>query len=166
VKKLFLAFSLIGLLSCGDEEKVKVPKDLLPPAKLTSILADIHLAESRVELMRVSPDTATVVFKRLQAEIFKKQNVSEKDFLKTYDFYLNNIKELDKIYERLVDTLGMREIKVSSTKPSTADTTGASELVDTTGAAELKKEKMLKIRKQMQERKADSKANPQTETKL
>ena len=141
MKKLFLAFSLIGLLSCGDEENVKVPKDLLPPAKLTSILADIHLAESRVEQMRVSPDTANVVFKRLQTEIFNKHKVSEKEFSKTYDFYLNHISELDKIYEGLVDTLGMREIKISSTSPA-----------DTTGSSESKKEKMRKLRKQMQER--------------
>ena len=122
MKKLFLAFSLFGLLSCSEEKQPKAPADLLPPAKLTSILADIHIAESRVELMRVSPDTANVIFKRLQEEIFQKHQVNQAEFTKTYDYYLNNINALDKIYEGLVDTLGMREIQATAS-PNTPETT-------------------------------------------
>ena len=113
MKKLFLAFCSVALLGCG-EEKVKLPAGLLPPAKITSILADIHIAESRVELMRVSPDTADVVFRRLQKEIFKKHKVSEAEFNKTYDYYIDNIAALDKVYEGLIDTLTMREVRLTS----------------------------------------------------
>ena len=115
MKKLFLAFCSVALLGCS-EEKAKLPADLLPPAKITSILADIHIAESRVELMRVSPDTANVVFKRLQKDIFKKHKVSEAEFTKTYNYYLDNIGALDKVYEGLVDTLTMREVRLTSEK--------------------------------------------------
>ena len=58
MKKLFLAFSLIGLLSCGDEEKVKVPKDLLPPAKLTSIdfkYFDLFAGAQELDVNLVTP---------------------------------------------------------------------------------------------------------------
>lgn len=114
MKKLFLAFSLLGLLSCAEDEKPEIPADLLPAARLSSILADIHIAESRVEQMRLSPDTASVVYKRLQTDIFKKHHVTEAEFSRTYDFYLDHINELDKVYEGLVDTLGMREIKATT----------------------------------------------------
>lgn len=115
MKKLFLPIIAVALLGCS-EEKAKLPAGLLPPAKITSILADIHIAESRVELMHVSPDTAEAAFNQLQAEIFKKHHVSEAEFTKTYKYYLDNINALDKVYEGLVDTLTMREVKLSSKK--------------------------------------------------
>ncbi|MFC5270363.1 DUF4296 domain-containing protein [Adhaeribacter terreus] len=108
-----MIFSLVGLFSCAEEKK-KLPAGLLPPAKLTSILADIHIAEAQVEEMRLSPDTAKVMFNRLQADVLKKYGVSEKQFTKTYTYYLNNLKDLDKIYEGLIDTLAMREVQMSS----------------------------------------------------
>ncbi len=113
MKKLFLAFSLIWLLGCG-KEKEEAPADLLPQGKLTSILADIHIAESRVEMMRISPDSAQVVFKRLQKEILNKHKVTDSQFLKTYTYYLNHVQALDKMYEGLVDSLGMREINMET----------------------------------------------------
>ena len=121
-----MIFSLIGLFSCAEEKK-KLPAGLLPPAKLTSILADIHIAEAQVENMRLSPDTAKVVFDRLQADVLKKYGVPEKQFTKTYTYYLNHLNDLDKIYEGLVDTLTMREVQLSSkggsagAKPDSAD---------------------------------------------
>ena len=113
MKTHFLLFTLLALVGCA-EKKPQKPADLLAPGKLTSILADIHIAESRVEEMRVHPDTAKVVFTRLQKEIYQKQGVTEKEFNKTYDYYLNHVAELDKIYEALIDTLGMREVRMNS----------------------------------------------------
>ncbi|MBK0404700.1 DUF4296 domain-containing protein [Adhaeribacter sp. BT258] len=133
-----MIFSLFGLFSCAEEKK-KLPAGLLPPAKLTSILADIHIAEAQVENMRLSPDTAKVVFNRLQAEVLKKYGVPEKQFDKTYTYYLNNLNDLDKIYESLIDTLTMREVQFTSKggntgmKPDSAkpDSANAKKMPDT-----------------------------------
>jgi hypothetical protein len=151
VKKLFLAFSLTGLLLGCAEEKEKVPAGLLPEAKLISILADIHIAESRVELSRYSPDTSGVIFKQLQQEIYKKHHVSEAQFNKTYNYYLEHITALDKIYERLVDTLGMREIKAPATikEPVKADSNDRFSTDSTLKSHRLRKiETMKRIRAQ------------------
>ena len=114
-----MIFSLVSLFSCAEEKK-KLPAGLLPPAKLTSILADIHIAEAQVENMGLTPDTAKVAFNRLQKEVLKKHGVSKKNFDKTYSYYLNNLNQLDKIYEALVDTLGMREVQFTSKNGKTA----------------------------------------------
>lgn len=113
MKKFFLIISLSGFLSCSDKTEEK-PADLLPPEKLTSILADIHLAETRVEKMGLQPDTAKVIFKRLQKEALLKHEVSEEEFQKSYAYYQEHLVQLDKIYEALIDTLGMREIKLTT----------------------------------------------------
>ncbi|KAA9346027.1 DUF4296 domain-containing protein [Adhaeribacter soli] len=113
MKQHFLLFTLLALVSCA-EKKPQKPAGLVAPGKLTSILADIHIAESRVEEMRVHPDTAKVVFNRLQKEIFQKQGVTETEFNKTYNYYQDHVAELDKVYEALVDTLGMREVRLNS----------------------------------------------------
>ena len=115
MKKKLLSLSLLGLLSCASDKKPEVPAGLLPPEKLTSILADIHIAEAQLETIHLGVDTAKVVFEQMQLDILKKRGVSKKEFDKTYDYYLNkNLSALDKIYEGLVDTLGMREVKFSS----------------------------------------------------
>jgi hypothetical protein len=115
VKKKLLSLCLLGLLSCATDKKPELPPGLLPPEKLTSILADIHIAEAQLETVHLGVDTAKVVFEQMQLDILKKRGVSKKDFDKTYDYYLNkNLSALDKIYEGLVDTLGMREVKFSS----------------------------------------------------
>ena len=115
MKKKLLSLSLLGLLSCASDNKPEIPPGLIPPEKLTSILADIHVAEAQLETVHLGVDTAKIVFNRMQEDIFKKRGVSKKDFDKTYDYYLNkNLSALDQIYEGLVDTLGMREVKFGS----------------------------------------------------
>ena len=115
MKKKLLSLSLLGLLSCAQDKKPEVPPGLIPPDKLTTILADIHIAEAQLETIHLGVDTAKVVFNRMQEDIFKKRGVTRKEFDKTYDYYLNkNLSALDQIYEGLVDTLGMREVKISA----------------------------------------------------
>ena len=120
MRKLFFVLLLTGTFGCAGK-KAKMPAGLLEPGQLTSILADIHILESRVEAMQLHPDTAQVYFKRRQEDVFKKHGISKKQFDRTYDYYLEDLVNLDKIYEALVDTLSMREINLASTvKPETA----------------------------------------------
>ena len=62
MKKKLLSLSLLGLLGCASDNKPEVPPGLLPPEKLTSILADIHIAEAQLESIHLGADTAKVVF--------------------------------------------------------------------------------------------------------
>ena len=72
-------------------------------------MADIHIAEARLESAGISSDTAEAVFRKMQQDILKKHQVTEKDFNISYQYYLRNLNELDKIYEKVIDSLSARE---------------------------------------------------------
>lgn len=89
------------------------PPDVIPEPKMTSMLVELHIAEARVDRMGVVTDTAAIYYKKAQQEIFKKNKVTEKQFYKSYDYYLHNVSELDKIYARVVDSLSLKEVETS-----------------------------------------------------
>ena len=84
---------------------------------MTGILFDVHVAEAQVENMGLVLDTSNIVFKNEQKKIFKKHKISEKEFYNSYNYYLDNVGELDKIYEKVVDSLSFSEVKASGPKP-------------------------------------------------
>lgn len=86
-----------------------MPENLIPESKMVRILADIHLAEAQVESTVAYPDTALMAFAKLQKNIWKKHDVTEEQFRNTYHYYSTNIKEMDRLYEIITDTLIARE---------------------------------------------------------
>lgn len=112
---LFLLFSS-SVFACTSPVS-PAPDDLIPTEKMTSILVDVHVAEARIESMGLMLDTGAVHYKKLQQEIFKKHNISEKTFQKSYKHYLDNVSELDKIYEKVVDSLSLAETKAGAISP-------------------------------------------------
>jgi hypothetical protein len=120
VKKL-LFILLAGLLIQACTSPVApAPANLIPEKKMTAILVDIHIAETQVENMGLPHDTAMIFFQNQQQEIFKKHQVEAQDFFRSYDYYVTNVSELDKIYEKVVDSLSVKEVEAS--RPAAAPT--------------------------------------------
>ncbi|GAB3815404.1 DUF4296 domain-containing protein [Pontibacter rugosus] len=91
---------------------------MIPQDKMVRILADIHTTESIIEGNVMYPDTALMVFNQQQALIFERYGVSKEQFKETYTYYLNNLKQMDALYETVVDTLSLRETKANPDKGS------------------------------------------------
>nr|WP_262914622.1 DUF4296 domain-containing protein [Pontibacter vulgaris] len=98
------------MLGC-QKQTPKPPENLVTKEKMVQILADVHEAEARIESKMNYPDTAMMTFNHAQKLILKKHGVSEKKFRDTYDYYLEHLVEMDKLYEIIIDTLSVRESK-------------------------------------------------------
>ena len=107
------------LTGCGQSTE-KRPADLLPEQQMVQILADVHIAEARIENHILYPDTALMVFNKEQKQILAQHGVDEEEFRKTYRYYLDNLGQMDRLYEIILDTLSVREAKLRAT-----DSTGA-----------------------------------------
>jgi len=94
------------------------PSDLVPDQKMVSILIDLHVAEAQVERLGLITDSGAIHYKNLQQAIFRKHKIKEKEFYKSYDYYLHNVSELDKIYEKVVDSLSVLEVEFKEPKDS------------------------------------------------
>jgi hypothetical protein len=114
VKKSFLIF-LAGLLLQACTSPIDpAPAGLIPEKKMTAILVDIHIAEARIENLGLPQDTGSVHYQRLQQELFKKHKITADRFYKSFDYYVTNVSELDKIYEKVVDSLSVKEVEAAS----------------------------------------------------
>jgi hypothetical protein len=124
VKKLFCILFCLSLVGCKQQDQQK-PAHLLSRDKMVQILADVHTAEATVEHQVVYPDTALMTFNYLERQILKKHDVKEQDFRDTYNYYLENLKEMDLLYEIIIDTLSVRESKArakAGQQPTPVDT--------------------------------------------
>jgi hypothetical protein len=97
-----------------NKKQAKAPANLIPKDKMVQILADVHIAEAQVESQIIYPDTAIMAFNYKEKEIFRKHGVTEQKFRKTYQYYKDNLKEMDALYEVIVDTLSLRETKLNT----------------------------------------------------
>jgi hypothetical protein len=106
VKKYFLIF-LVFCYSCIRPEKP--PEDVIPRDTMAAILVDIHIAESKVSVKSIRPDSAHIYYNLHKKEIFNKYKVPEERFEKSFEYYMRNLTEMDQIYAVVVDSLSLRE---------------------------------------------------------
>lgn len=101
----FLLLSGLFVSACGapDEDR---PDNLLDEDRMVDILIDVHLAETRVSRMGLSSsDSANVVYKRLENQLFKKHGVDTTTYQKSYIYYSSHPREMEVIYKRIVAKL-------------------------------------------------------------
>ena len=103
MRKLIIIFSII-ISSCSqdDSEGPKLSKD-----QMVNIMIEIHLAEGKVSQTRMPLDSSLSYFLYMQREIFKRNQVDSADYVQSMNYYSENIKELDKIYEAVLDSLNL-----------------------------------------------------------
>ena len=118
MKNFFLVLLLSLLFYTCTSPVSPPPPGLLSDQKMVSILIDLHVAEAKVERLGVMTDSGAIYYKNLQKAVFKKHKITEKEFFKNYDYYLVNVSELDKIYEKVIDSLSMREVNFNKSLDS------------------------------------------------
>jgi hypothetical protein len=109
-----LLFSLIfGSIGCSIDS----PLGLIPKDKMANILAEIHLAETKAHSLDISnSDTTNVIFRKLEAEIFKKYQVDTSSYYKSYRYYLIEPEQFSDIYKDVIE-----KIKIQNKIDSLAD---------------------------------------------
>ena len=72
---------------------------------MVNILIDIHLLEERVDQLNISEDSSNSIYRILENDIFKKHSVSEEEYRKSYSYYFFDPKQIDEIYQSIIDSL-------------------------------------------------------------
>ncbi|QMU28502.1 DUF4296 domain-containing protein [Adhaeribacter radiodurans] len=116
MKYFFLVLTLFLLIRCAPAGEPK-PAHLLSEEEMTSIMIDVHLAEAQIENAGLPPDSGDAVYRKMHREILQKHQVKEADFNNSYQYYLRNLNGLDKIYEKVIDSLTVRETLSKAKQP-------------------------------------------------
>ncbi|WP_190300383.1 DUF4296 domain-containing protein [Rufibacter hautae] len=101
----------LALLSCTPEPEK--PADLISEQKMTRIMIDVHLTEAAIGRTITHYDSSRVAYREAHKLILKRHAVSDSAFKHSYDFYLSNPAQMDKIYEVVLDSLSLREAKLT-----------------------------------------------------
>jgi hypothetical protein len=110
---LFLA-PLVLLIGCKQEEK---PARLLTEEEMTRILMDIYIGEEKINRLNLRRDSAEKIFEQAAPLVFRISGVSDSLFRESYNYYVAHPRELEKIYSILVDSLNLREQKLTASQP-------------------------------------------------
>ncbi len=105
--------SLFFEVSCGTKKTEE--GRTLSHAEMVSTLMDVYLAEQKASFITAQHDSSELLFKQLNAKVFASHNIQDSVFKKSFDYYLARPKELEAIYTTLLDSLNLRERKITST---------------------------------------------------
>ena len=72
-------------------------------------LKDLYLLETKVKDLRVSNDSAQVIFDYYEAELFKEHNMDSTLYRKSFKYYMSDVQGMTKIYEIIADSLSLEE---------------------------------------------------------
>lgn len=111
-----LLLGLVLTVACDpDAGAPPAPADLLTPATLVPLLADLHVAEARAQHSARAADTVQALYHQQEAAIFRRRGLSAGRFQRSYAYYAGRPTALEAIYAALTDTLAMRQVRLRAT---------------------------------------------------
>ena len=108
-KRLVLVLCcFLGIACDRSEELVPPPVDLLNKQQMTSLLIDLHLAEAKMSYTNVrSADSLEILYRNYEYAIFEEHGVTDSTYLRSYEYYLDHMEEMEKIYAAVVDSFSV-----------------------------------------------------------
>lgn len=106
MQKLWIVFVLMGLAGCGSPKK---PQGVLTHAQLAALLVDIYTGEARLDALPVAKDSSIRFFIPFERKMLQAKGIPDSILKTTYSYYLANPKELEQVYDAVIDTLLLRE---------------------------------------------------------
>ena len=106
LKNLFLTV-LVILCACSTDQ---TPKDLIEQEKMIMVMTEIHLLETKIKSINISPqDSTQAVFDHYERLLFEDFGISQDQYERSFNYYVDHPNEFEKIYSAVVDTLMQRE---------------------------------------------------------
>lgn len=109
-KYLFTAALTVLVFSC-KEPKEEIPNNVLPMNKMINVLIDIHLIEANLSSKNLPRDTSVVFYNLYKKDLYKKYNIDDSSYTRSFNYYSTRPPLMDKIYEKVVDSLSLLEGK-------------------------------------------------------
>lgn len=97
------------LFVCLACKKQEIPSGILSESKVVEVLVDIHLAEGLVSSFPIHYDSSRILYPYFENEVFLKHDVSDSVFKKSLEYYMLDVKTMDRIYARIIDSLHVVE---------------------------------------------------------
>ena len=77
----------------------------------------VYLAEARASAWSIPRDSAYKLFVPYQDTLKRRNGLADSTLMKSYLYYLENSKDMEAIYDIVIDSLNLREQRVLKTAP-------------------------------------------------
>ncbi|MEP0986895.1 DUF4296 domain-containing protein [Ekhidna sp.] len=106
MRNIFLT-ALVIVFACSDSE---VPQDLISQNKMVKVMIEIHLLEAKINNTPIDPsDSTQAVYDHYEELLFKDLGINQDQYERSFNYYVDNPNQFEKIYTAVVDTLMERE---------------------------------------------------------
>ena len=107
LKGLFLLIVSVFLLhSCKSDKR---PEGVLTQEAFSNLLVSFYVSEARLNTSPITRDSAMKLFLPFERSFLEKNKVSDEVLRQTYRYYLEHPAEFEKVFDRVIDTLSLRE---------------------------------------------------------
>ncbi len=113
MKNSFLILVLVSAMACSGDKQSKLPANLIAEDTMVNILIDIHVAQADVSMRNLPQDSADNLFLIKKTKILQSYNADEARFKDSYFYYLDHISQLEDMYARVVDSIGLKETQAN-----------------------------------------------------
>ena len=108
MKKVFLILAIFLCTYCSTK-KAKNPKGLYSMEQVAVFLKDLYLLEQKVKELKLTNDSAKIVFAYYEAKLYEEHNMIDSLYRESFKYYMDDIKGLTRIYEIIADSLSLEE---------------------------------------------------------
>ena len=114
LQTLVVLLWIAGMLLASCQGK-KGNADILTPEQMVERLSDLYILEQKTMRLALPNDSSVGAFKRMKAEVFKRSDLTDSVFKKSFQYYVDRPAELEQIYTAVIDTLSLREQRMEVT---------------------------------------------------
>ena len=115
MKTVFLIL-VICLCTFCSKRKAENPKGLYPMEQVAVFLKDLYMLEQKVKNLRLPDDSSKVIFAHYEKILYEEHNMTDSMYRKSFEYYMEDIKGLSKIYEIIADSLSLEERLATAAK--------------------------------------------------
>ncbi|MGB3180546.1 MAG: DUF4296 domain-containing protein [Cyclobacteriaceae bacterium] len=107
MKYFFWIILLVLTVSCSRDNSP--PEGILGEEKMVSFLKEAYYAETKVKNLHLSNDSSRLLFRHYELALYQKYDITEEEFTRSYNYYLQNPLMLEDINAAILDSLGVME---------------------------------------------------------
>ena len=79
-------------------------------------MKDIYLLQEKIKDLKLDDDSARVVFKYYEDQLFVKHNMDDSIYKESFEYYMEDVSGLSKVYEIIADSLSLEEKLLNAQK--------------------------------------------------
>ena len=99
---------------CKNSNDSNTSKNKIGDQNMIALLTEIHLVEGAAPTLLLQGDSATQFILNNYNYLFTKYHTNENEFRETMAYYVHHPKQLDKVYEHVIENLSKMQSEIKN----------------------------------------------------